>query len=174
PARPAGGRTTVPPPPPPHLGPPWGGGGAWPPPASRRARGLFLRFLEEGLVLAVAFRVELLDGDEAHRGRVHAITLAGGRGPVVEDVAQMGVGVRRPDLGARIADQEIRARLDVPLLEGLREARPTRARLELVERGEERLSRDHVHVDPGRVVVPVLVGEGPLGPRVLRDVVLGR
>src|SRR5262249_36937977 len=61
---------------------------------------------------------------------------------------------------------------DVLLLEWPREARPPGARVELVERAEERLARDDVDVDAGLLVVPEGVPERRLGRLVLRDLVL--
>ena len=61
---------------------------------------------------------------------------------------------------------------DVVRLDRLDEARPAGAGVELVGRGEERLARDHVHVDAGLVVVPELVAERRLGGAALGDVVL--
>src|SRR6266850_634701 len=54
------------------------------------------------------------------------------------------------------------------------EARPAGAGVELVQRGEERLSRHHVHVDARLVMVPELVPERRLGGAALGDVVLFR
>src|SRR5882762_2016939 len=68
----------------------------------------------------------------------------------------------------------IRSLADVARLEGLREARPPRARVELVERAEERLAGHDVHVDPRLMVVPVLVVERRLGGLVLGHLVLPR
>src|SRR2546428_6412746 len=63
---------------------------------------------------------------------------------------------------------------DVVRLDRLDEARPAGARVELVGGGEERLPRDHVHVDAGLVVVPERVPERRLGGATLGDVVLFR
>ena len=84
----------------------------------------------------------------------------------------MRVGVRGTHFGARIADLEIGAGRDVRFLQRPGEARPARAGIVLVQRREERLAGDDVHVDPRLVVVPVLVGEGALGPRFLGHIVL--
>src|SRR5438552_19053123 len=85
--------------------------------SDRRSRKSLLRLLEERLVLAVALFFEPVGGDEAHRGRVHAITLARRRGAVIEDVAEMRVGVRGTHFGARIADLEIGAGRGVRFLQ---------------------------------------------------------
>ena len=60
------------------------------------------------------------------------------------------------------------------VLDGPREARPARARLELVERAEERLAGRDVDVDPRLVVVPELVPERRFGRVVLRHFELQR
>ncbi len=57
--------------------------------------------VKERKILTVAFLFQVFDRDEAHGCRVHAIAESGGCGAVVEDMAQMGVGVFRADLGAR-------------------------------------------------------------------------
>src|SRR3982750_2499417 len=57
--------------------------------------------------------------------------------------------------------------------DGRGEPRPAGAAVVLVERREERLARDHVHVQAGLVVVPVLVAERRLGAVVLRHLGLG-
>src|SRR5207245_2804075 len=99
---------------------------------------------------------------------------AGRGGAVVEDVAEVGVAVRGADLGARVAEQVIRARADVRGVERTGEARPAGARLELVGRAEEGLAGDDVDVDPRGVIVPEGAAEGALGRRVLRHLVLHR
>ena len=68
----------------------------------------------------------------------------------------------------------IRFLADVPGVERLGEAGPAGPGIVLVEGAEERLARDDVHVDPGLVVVPVLVVERPLGGITLRHLVLQR
>ncbi len=63
---------------------------------------------------------------------------------------------------------------DQPRLQRPREARPAGAGVVLVARGEERLARDDVHVDPLAVVVVVLVPEGRLRALLLRHLELQR
>src|SRR5256885_8159870 len=82
--------------------------------------------------------------------------------------------MRRADLGAYHEEGAVRLLADIAGLERLREAGPPGAGIELVEGAEERLARDDVHVDPGLVVVPVLVVERPLGRVALRHLVLQR
>src|SRR5437868_5714212 len=68
----------------------------------------------------------------------------------------------------------IRLRPNVARLERFREAWPTRSRLVLVERAEKRLAGNDVHVDPGLLIVPVLVTERSFRGVALSDVVLSR
>src|SRR6266498_3490672 len=148
-----------------------------PPSRSRDARPLesrvlFLRLLEEGLVLAVAFFFELLGRAKTERGRVHAVALPGRRRTVVEDVAQVRIRVHGADFVSGNAQAKVPPGLDVGFLERSGEARPARAGIVLVERREERLARDDIQIDARPVVVPVFVREGALGPLLLRDVVL--
>src|SRR5438445_6110965 len=56
--------------------------------------------LEEREILPVTLLGELVRGDEPQRRRVHAVALASRRRPVVEDMAQVRVGMCRPDLRA--------------------------------------------------------------------------
>ena len=129
---------------------------------------------EQMRVLAVAFLDELRRGDEAHRRGVHAVAHAGRTRAVVEQVAEVRVGVSRANLRARHAQRAIGLRRDVLGHERTREARPAGAGLELVGRAEERLAGDDVHVNARLVVVPICVLERPLGGFVLRDLVLQR
>ena len=59
-----------------------------------------LRRLEQLAVLAVPFGFELVDGDEAQRGRVDAVAHAARSRPIREDMAQVRIAALRPDLGA--------------------------------------------------------------------------
>ena len=61
---------------------------------------------------------------------------------------------------------------DVVAVERFGEARPAGTAVELVDRGEQRLTRHHVDVDARLVVVEVFAGEGSLGAAFLGDVVL--
>src|SRR5437773_12482667 len=75
----------------------------------------------------------------------------------------MRVGVGRADFRAHREERPIDVLADIARLERFAEAWPPRARLELVERAEERLTRHDIHIDPRPVVVPVLVVERGLG-----------
>src|SRR5262249_57175468 len=56
--------------------------------------------------------------------------------------------------------------------DGWGEGGPAGTAVELVERSEQRFTRDHVDVDARLVVVEVFAGEGSLGAALLGDVVL--
>src|SRR5688572_28806663 len=139
---------------------------------SSRSSLLLRRLLEELLVLAVPLGLEAVDGDEAHRRRVHAVAQAGRPRAVGEDVAEVGVAVLAAHLGARHPQLLVGLLDDVVLLERLPEGGPAGAGVVLLARGEERLARHHVDVDALLLVVPVLVAERRLRPLVLSDVVL--
>ena len=77
--------------------------------------------------------------------------MAGRRGAVVEDVAEVQVGVLGADLGAGHEELAVRFRDDVRWLQRTREARPAGAGFELIARAEKRLAADGVHVNAGGV-----------------------
>ena len=126
---------------------------------------------EEHQVLPVALDLEPLDRDEADGGGVDAVAQARRLRAVVEDVAEVRVGVRRADLRA-VEEVAVARLLDV--VERLPEARPPGAGVVLLERAEERLAGDDVDVDPGGRRVGVLAREGRLGSGMLGDLVLDR
>ena len=111
---------------------------------------------------------------EAERRGVHAVAVAGGLRAVGEDVAEVGATGRAADLGA---DHEVRAvldELDLGRVDGLPEARPPAAGVELHLGAEQRRVAHDAVVGAGVLGVPVLAAEGPLGARVLGDLVLQR
>ncbi len=131
----------------------------------RLARGLDL--VEQGQVLGVALSQKLVDGDEAQGRGVDAepqATLV--CRAVVENVSEVAVAVLGAHLGADHAVLAILLRNYVGCIEGLGEAGPARAGVELVARGEQGLAAGDIDIDAGRVVVPVGVLEWLLGGRV--------
>ena len=72
-------------------------------------------------------------------------------GAVFEDMPQMSIPRLTLDLGAYHAG----------------EAGPSTARLELVRRNEEGLSRGDIDVDPFTLLIPVIIVEGVLRARML-------
>src|SRR5690348_12280432 len=125
-------------------------------------------------VFAVAFLDKLRRRNEAHRRRIHAVAQAGRKRAVVEQVAEVRIGVLRANFGARHSKGPIRLRCDVLRNQRTREAGPPSAGLELVGRAEQRFARHNVYVDARLVIVPVCVLERTLGRFVLRDLVLER
>ena len=105
---------------------------------------------------------------------VDAVAQAGRTRAVLEDVAQVRIAVLRAHFDAPHAVADVGVIDDMLGFDRLREARPTGARLELVERAEQRLAADDVDVQAGLVVVPKFVAEGRLGGVVLRHFVLER
>src|SRR5437016_12327095 len=88
-----------------------------------------IRPSEQMLVLAVALRLQPARRDEAEGGGVHAVPQPGRRGPVVEDVPEMGVREPRADLGAAREVRLVRPRGDVLRLEWPGEARSEERRV---------------------------------------------
>src|SRR5688500_18040208 len=88
-----------------------------------------LTLLEQCGELAVPLLDELRGRDEPHRRRVHAEALAGRLRSIVEEVAEVRVGVRRAHLGALHEQRAVGLRLHVLRHERLREARPSGARV---------------------------------------------
>ena len=125
--------------------------------------------------LSVALAFQFIEVNKTHGGRVDAVAQSASlEGPVGEDVSKVAVGMRRTYLSLNHTPAHIPALDDVAGLDRLNEARPSRAAVKLVKRGEERLARDDVHVNSGLFVVPILVLERPFGPVLLRESVLFR
>ena len=101
-----------------------------------------------------------------------AEALARGQRPVVEDMPK----VRAAALAAHLHAHHAVARVDQPLharlLDGGGEAWPAAAGVELRAGLEERFAAAHAAVAPGLEVVPPAAGEGALGGRVARHLVL--
>src|SRR3569623_1143982 len=127
---------------------------------------------EQLRVIGVALGRELVSRHEPQRRRVDAVAQASRLRAIREDVAEVRVAELAPDLGAV---HPVRAVVDLAAPRpGARrpEARPARARVELLGRAEQRLAGDDVDVDPRRVVLEVRVVERRLGAAVLGDLVL--
>ena len=90
-------------------------------------------------------------------------------------MAQVRIGRMAAHLGADHVEAGIPVFGYGRLFDGLREAGPAAAGIELVLRAEQRLATHHVHIDAGREQVVVLVREGALGAGLLRHpILLGR
>jgi len=124
--------------------------------------------LEELRVLPVTLDLQLGRWNEAHRRRVHAVAQSGRARAVIEDVTEMRIGVRRPNLGAAEAKETICLRANVRGLERPCKAWPPSAGIIFVEGAEERLSGNDVDIDPGFVIIPINIPE-----RSLRVLALG-
>src|SRR6185437_10776400 len=73
--------------------------------------------LKEREILAVPLGRELAHRDEPHRRRVHAIALTRGWRPVVEQMTEVRVGMRRAHLGAFHHDRVVLLVRDVARLQ---------------------------------------------------------
>src|ERR1700690_3572502 len=63
--------------------------------------------LEQTEIFAVAVFCEVRPGDEPQRRRIDAVTLARGRGPIVEDVSQMRIRIPTAQLSAHRAPRAV-------------------------------------------------------------------
>src|SRR6516162_4538404 len=111
-------------------------------------------------------------GLEGQRAGVDAVPVAGLRGTVVEDMAQVTAAVAADDLGAPHEQAVVRPQLDRLGDRGLVEAGPPRARVELGVGAEQLAPAAGAPVEAIGVVVDVLTGERPLGVRLTQHAVL--
>src|SRR6478672_3886444 len=81
--------------------------------AYRSPLSLLLRLLEQPQILPVPLRLHPVHRYEPQRRRVHAVAQSGRRRAVVEDVAEVRVGVSRADLGAILGELAIVLGLEV-------------------------------------------------------------
>ena len=122
---------------------------------------------EQCPVLAVALRLEVVAVDEPQRSRIDAVAPpAAVPGPVGEHMPQMAVGVRGAHLGTRKQQPEVAFGDDVG--DRLGETGPAGTTVELVDRGEQWLARDHIDIDTWRMVVAIPTGERALSAIALR------
>src|SRR5439155_24632337 len=108
------------------------------------------------------------------RQGVDAVALPGGRGAVVEDVAEVAAAALAQHLDAGHEVALVDTALDVRLVLGLPEARPARTGVELRARREQDGAAAGAAVGAVVVVVDELAGEGRLGARLAQHLVLGR
>src|SRR5262245_41966727 len=109
---------------------------------------------------------------EGQRLGVDAVPQAGGRGAVVEDVAEVGVAAVAEDLGADHAVTAVLVRADVRVGHWPEEAGPARTRVELGVRREQRQPAADAGVDSPAFVVQQRSAEGPLGALAAGDLEL--
>ena len=107
-------------------------------------------------------RNELSELHEAHRRRVHAVAQSGRSRPVIEHVPQVRVAVPAGDGGALHAECLVRDLGDVLWRDGLVEAGPSRAGLELGLGTEDRRVATDAAVEPVVMVIPGVTGVGAL------------
>src|SRR5579885_2955706 len=108
------------------------------------------------------------------RRRVHAIPQTRRAGAVGKHVPQMRIAPAAYDLSTPHSIRPIVFRLDGILVNRSRKARPSRTRLELRVRLEQRIAATRAAIRTFIVVVPILTGEGALSAFLPSDVVLLR
>ena len=102
-------------------------------------------------------------GVERERRGVDAVALSGGGWTVPEHVAEMGVARRAQHFGAAHEEAAVVLEADVGALGAVAEARPSRPRIVLVPRIEQRGLAAHAAIEPIVLQVPVGSGESPFG-----------
>jgi len=112
-----------------------------------------------------------LVGREVERERVHAVAVAGGGAePVGEDVPEMRAAGRTAHLGAPHAEAAVLDELDRLGADGLVEARPAAARVELRAALEQLGAAGAARVHAGALLVEELTRPGALGRRLAHEV----
>src|SRR5690606_11512660 len=109
--------------------------------------------------------------DEFQRDAVEAMALAGGRRAVVEDMPQMPAAAAAMAFRAHHEQRGVLGRAD-GAGQGLPEARPTRAAVELGVRGIEFLAAAGAGIDPRLVELVERRAEGAFGAVLAQDVKL--
>src|SRR3954469_26045008 len=125
--------------------------------------------LEQRPILAVPLTLQFGDRDEAQCGGVHAVPLTSRRGgAIIENMTEVAVGSSGPGLRAGHPQRPVRHCANCVRRDRPGEAWPPGAAVVLVGRREQWLAGDHIYIDPGLVVVPVLVTECRFRPVLLR------
>jgi len=126
-------------------------------------------------VCAVAFRFHPIARDEPKRSGIYAVAqTAKILWTVVEDMSEMAVAELRRHLCTNHAMACVGQLLNVGMLDGFGETRPTAPRFELVRGREQWLARDDVDIDAGLFVVEKRTRAGGLRAALLSDAVLLR
>jgi hypothetical protein len=113
--------------------------------------------------------------DASQRGRVYAISEAGGRGTIAKDVTKMRATICTLDLcPSHEEETTIRLLLYSIFLDGFPEAWPAGPGIELGVGVEERVPADHALIDALFVTLPIFSCERSLGSFVYADVELLR
>src|SRR5262245_4037023 len=132
-----------------------------------------LRF-EQLAILSVAVLLQVSRRNEAQGGAVDTVPQSRRSRPVGKDVTELAVRFLAADLGTRRKEAAIFNLNDVAGFERPDEARPPGTAIELVGRAEQGFAAHDVNVDPGLVVVPILVGKRRLRGTLLGNLVLRR
>ena len=80
-------------------------------------------------------------------------------GTVIKYVAQMGICLSASHLGPYHEQAFVGLFHYVLLFQGSGETRPARTRVELIQRAEQGLTRNNVHIDARCLVVPIFIPE---------------
>src|SRR5690554_1456365 len=115
------------------------------------------------------FGVAFLEG---HRQGVDAIAKPGGRGAVVEDVAEVGVAIGAADFGASSAETQVLDLVEAVWVVRGAEAGPAAAGVEFRAGLKDRRVARRAAVHAAGLGVAILAGEGALGAGFAQDVEL--
>ena len=111
---------------------------------------------------------------EPQRGGINAITQAGRRRAVGEDVAQVRIADMADDFGAQHAVRAVDLFGHMVGIERPEITRPAATRVELGIRFEQRCVAADAHVNAVFMMIPIAAGEGPFGHSMARDLVIER
>ena len=136
--------------------------------------GLFsgLLFWKQRKIFGVAFSLHFFDGDKAQCRRVDGVTPAGGRWPVVKDVAEMRIASGRADFGALHPEGGIVSFVNPIVRDRFGKRGPAGAGVEFIGRTEKRFVRNRIHVNARLEVVPIFVAKSRLGAAFAHDPIL--
>lgn len=131
-------------------------------------------FDERSEVSAITRFFHFFEWNETERCGIDAVTKTGRPRAIIENMAEMGIGGLRANLGADHAMGGVVALDDFLIDERLAEAGPTTPGIELIQRTKERFAGNDVDVNAGFVIVPEFVSKGRLGVGVLGHLELRR
>jgi len=137
-----------------------------------RGEGASLFLHKKFQILSVSLFLQILFRNEPQRCRIHAVTKARRRRPVIEDVAEMEIAMFAPDLDAGHEKAMVFPLHDIPRLKGLGEARPSGPGIIFVLGAEQRLPGNDVDINPFSMVIPVLIPERGFGALFLSHLIL--
>src|SRR5271157_4381146 len=99
-------------------------------------------FIEKFQILSVALLFEIFFGNESQGSRIHAIPEPCRCRTVVKHMAEMGIGMFAPDLGAFHKKTSVFLFNDIPGFKGFRKTWPSGPRLKLIDGTEQGLARN--------------------------------